>query len=188
MKIIITSFFLFTTVLLLAQSNSINPQLDSVFKKSGEVLVGKIIIDKDRDRFILEGRDTFTMELFAPQIKYFTYNDPEHRGEKTTYHAILNEFYFLEFGQKDPMQAWARYVYQPVENDGPKYYVVKKKYCFFKGKVPFFPKQESFKNDFLLLIDDCPKVSRKIANRDIKIEELVDYVIEYNNCNGKKKK
>ena len=162
--------------------------LDSVFTISKDTMVGRVFIDKDNDRFIFEGQDTFRMQLMPSQIKKFTYNLVEHNGEKITYIAILRDFYFLEFGEHSPMSGYARYTYRVVEDDGPKYHVITKKYCFFKGRVPFFPRQEAFKSDLLLLIDDCPKVAQKVQKRDIKIEEIAQYVIEYNNCNGKIKK
>jgi hypothetical protein len=188
MRIFFTSFIFFTLHYLQAQSAEFNGSLDSVFTTSGDILVGKVLIDKDNDRFIFESKDTFTLQLLPSQIKKFTYNLVEHNGEKITYISILHDFYFLEFGENDAMKGYARYNYRAVVDDGPKYYVVTKKYCFFKGRVPFFPRLESFKNDLLLLIDDCPKVARKVQNRDIKMEEIVQYVIEYNNCSGKIKK
>lgn len=188
MRIFFTSLILFALHCLQAQSTDFNGSLDSVFTTSGDILVGKVLIDKDNDRFIFESKDTFTLQLLPSRIKKFTYNLVEHNGEKITYISILNDFYFLEFGENDAMKGYARYTYRAVVDDGPKYHVVTKKYCFFKGRVPFFPRLESFKNDFLLLIDDCPKVARKVQNRDIKIEEIVQYVIEYNNCSGKIKK
>ena len=176
------------TQFVFAQKNTNSASIDTVFTKSGQKLIGQVSIDKDNDRFIFESKDTFTMELKPAHIKQFTYSLPEHNGEKIMYISILNDFYFLEFGQNAPMKGYVRYTYQAVVDDGPKYFVVKKKYCFFKGKVPFFPREESFKNDLLLLIDDCPKVVRKVQNREIKIEEIVNYVIEYNNCNGRIRK
>jgi hypothetical protein len=162
--------------------------LDSVFTASGDTLIGKVSIDKDNDRFIFESKDTFTIQLLPKTIKKFTYNLVEKNGEKVTYLGILHDFYFLEFGEHSPMSGYVRYTYRPVEDDGPKYHVVTKKYCYFKGKVPFFPRQESFKSDLLLLIDDCPKVVKTVQFRDIKIEEITKYVLDYNNCNGKIKK
>ena len=188
MKITFTTILLSLVQILFAQNINFNSELDSVYMVSGVTLVGKVSIDKDNDRFILEARDTFSFQLLPSEVKRFTYNLPERNGEKITYIAFLNDFYFLEFGENSAMRAYARYSYQAVLDDGPKYFIVKKKYCFFKGKVPFFPKIESFKNDMLILMDDCPKVSRKVQYRDIKLEEIVNYVIEYNNCSGRIKK
>jgi hypothetical protein len=188
MRYLVIPLLLCTVQSLFAQKDSFNIQLDTVFMTSGDTLVGKVAIDKEYDRFIFEARDTFTFQLLPTEVKRFTYNLPEHNGEKTTYINILNQFYFLEFGEKDAMQGYARYSYQAVEGDGPKYFVTKKKYFFFKGKAAFLPKKESFKADLLLLVDDCPKVVRKIQYRDIPIEDVVKYVIEYNNCGGRIKK
>lgn len=188
MRAFFTTFLLLAFQCLHAQTAEFNSTPDSVFTRSGEILVGKVSIDKDNDRFIFESKDTFTMQLMPSHIKKFTYNLVEHNGEKITYIAILHDFYFLEFGEHDAIRGYARYTYRPVVDDGPKYHVVTKKYCFFKGKAAFFPRLESFKNDLLILIDDCTKVVRKVQYRDIKMEEIVQYVIEYNNCNGKIKK
>lgn len=188
MRTVFTFLLLFTFHCLIAQKSAYNNLLDSVFTISGDTLVGNVSIDKDNDRFIFESRDTFTMQLLPSRIKKFTYTLVEHNGERIVYTSILNDFYFLEFGERDAMSGYARYTYRPVVDDGPKYHIVTKKYCFFKGRVPFFPKPESFKNDLLILIDDCPKVVRKIQHKDIKIEDIAQYVIEYNNCSGKIKK
>jgi hypothetical protein len=188
MRIIITTLLLCTFKCLFAQKDSFNIQLDTVFMTTGDTLLGKVAIDKDNDRFIFEARDTFTFQLLPNEVKKFTYNLPEHNGEKTTYISIVNHFYFLEFGQNAAIQGYARYSYSAVENDGPKYFVTTKKYFFFKGKAAFFPRPESFKNDLLILVDDCSKLVRKIQFRDIKIEDIATYILEYNNCNGRIRK
>ncbi len=188
MRIIITTVLIFAFQSLFAQKDSFNIQLDTVYMVTGDSLVGKVSIDKENDRFIFEARDTFTFQLLPKEVKRFTYSLPEHNGEKTTYISILHNFYFLEFGENDAMQGYARYSYQAVEDDGPKYFVTKKKYFFFKGKAAFLPREESFKNDLLILIDDCPKIARKVQYKDIKMEDIAAYVLEYNNCDGRKKK
>ena len=188
MKISLLTILTIFAHLISAQNKGYYSGLDTVFTRSGDTLTGKVSVDKDNNRFLFTSEQDSTRELFTANVKRFTYYIPENNGEIKVYIAIMHDFYFVEFGEKDPIRAYARYYYETVLDNGPKYHIVTKKYCFFKGRVPFFPKEASFKADMLLLMDDCPKVAQKIVDRDIKITEVVEYVLQYNNCNGKRRR
>ena len=87
-------------------------------------------------------------------------------------------------GQNDEITLYAKYSYNKITDDGPTYYTVKKKYCLYKNKIPYFPRPEALQADLLILTADCSKLVQKIKKEKIKIEDLTRLVTEYNHCSN----
>lgn len=180
MKSFLLSLFFLPFHCLFAQNDTLQTQKDSVFTISGDTLIGKITVDKDNNQYLFKD----SLVLLPTKIKGFIISPKQNDEEIHVYKAIFDEFYCLELGQNDEITLYAKYSYNKITDDGPTYYTVKKKYCLYKNKIPYFPRPEALQADLLILTADCSKLVQKIKKEKIKIEDLTRLVTEYNHCSN----
>lgn len=181
MKLFLLFLFLLPFHCLIAQNDTLQIQQDSVFTISKDTLVGKITVEKDKNQYIFND----SLVLLPTKIKRFTIFSKQNDEETQVYEAIFDEFYLLELGQNEAITLYAKYSYDKITDDGPTYYTVKKKYCLYKNKIPYFPRPEALKADLLILTADCSKLSKQIKQEKIRVEDLTRLIMEYNRCGGK---
>lgn len=181
MKFFLLFFLLLPFHCLIAQNDTLQIQQDSIFTISKDTLIGKITVDKDKNQYIFND----SLVLLPTKIKRFIIFPRQNDAEIQVYEAIFDEFYLLELGQNEAITVYAKYSYSKVTDDGPTYYTVKKKYCLYKNKIPYFPRPEALKADLLILTADCSKLSKQIKQEKIRVEDLTRLIMEYNRCGEK---
>jgi hypothetical protein len=159
---------------------------DSVFLKMGDVLIGKITIDKDKNAFLFSKDTVQNLELKASDILRLTILPKETDEERSDVFSIFNEFYFLESSPNVPIRVFANRTFKSVLNNGPKYYITQTKYCLFKNDIPYFMKNGRFKETLLFLVNDCKTVVQGFKNGKYNEDNFIEAVTQYNRCNNKK--
>ena len=169
---------------LFSQNTNTPTHRDTVITSNGDTLVGKIDINKDKNKYILKvhARETELDPLIVQS--FVIYPNDGHFGRQA-YYSIIGDFYLLQSGKNDPITLYAKSSYEVVEDDGPKYYIVKNKYCVFKNNTPYFPNKDIFKEVMVFLTNDCLLVHNKVRKGVYSIDDLPSVVLEYNQCHSR---
>ena len=115
MRFSIAVLLLISSHFLLAQNTNGSTNRDSVFTSVGDTLVGKITIDKDKNKYVLKVHATET-ELDPTIVQAFViYPNDGHYGRQA-YYSIIGEFYLLQSGKDDPITLYAKSIYEIVED------------------------------------------------------------------------
>ncbi len=184
MRFSIAVLLLISSQFLLAQNTNAPTNRDTVYTSGGDTLVGKITIDKNKNKYVLKVHATET-ELDPTIVQAFViYPNDGHYGRQA-YYSIIGEFYLLQSGKDDPITLYAKSIYEVVEDDGPKYFIVKNKYCVFKNNTPYFPDKNIFKEVMVYLTNDCLAVHNKVRKGVYTIDDIPSVVLEYNQCHGR---
>jgi hypothetical protein len=160
-------------------------KLDSIWLKTGDTLIGKITIDKDRN-VLLFSKDTIqNLELKASEVVKLIILPKKDDEERADVFSVFNEFYFLESRQDVPIRIFVNRTFKPILNNGPKYYLVQTKYCLFKNDIPYFMKNGRFKETLMFLVNDCKTVIDGFKNGKYNQDNFIEAVTQYNRCNDK---
>ena len=185
MRSLITFLLLLSFHLTFAQQTpKADTYRDTVFRSLGDTLIGKITIDKDANKYFFVSDTIAETELDPKTVLGFVVIPKDDETDKLYYSSIIGDFYLLETGANDIITMYAKPTFKAVENDGPKYYTVKKKYCLFKNKVIYFPDKNAFKDIMLFLTKDCFDINNKIKNNTLGLNDLPVIVTGYNHCNS----
>jgi hypothetical protein len=155
---------------------------DTLITIIGDTLSGLIRLDKDKNKFFFTGRSRFEQAISPYEIRTVITYLAEENYEKKVYYNVLNEFYLLQVENKMGLTLYANQTYSAQTNDGPRYYVVKNKYCIFKNGTPFFPIRDLFTEIMTYLTNDCFDLQLKIKAEIYKMEDIPTIVAEYNQC------
>lgn len=157
-------------------------QLDSVWLKTGEILTGQILFEKDSNAFIFS-QDTFQdVHLKASDVLKFVALPKKITDERLSVVSFANEFYFLESDSKATIQLYANRTFKPILDDGPKQYVVQSKYCLIKNGVPYLIKMGKSKDVLMGLMNDCKRVMDNFRTGKFTEDNIIEAVIQYNRC------
>ena len=178
MKNILTALLTFCSVAL-----GLGAQLpDSVFTKQGDTLVGTIRIDKDNNKFFFSNKAFDDWELKPDSIASFVAYPNAEADEQRQFSTVITDFYMLESGKNADITIYSRNAYQAVTNDGPKYYLVKKRYCLIKNNAPYFPDSGNFKEIMLFLTQDCFKIQEKFRLGEYNFSNYIEGILAFNRC------
>lgn len=184
MRFSIVVLLVISSQFLLAQNTNATTHRDTVFTSAGDTLVGKITIDKDKNKFVLKVHAT-EKELDPTIVESFViYPNDGHYGRQA-YSSIIGEFYLLQSAKNEPITLYSKSTYEAVENDGPKYFVVKNKYCLVKNGILYFPEKSIFKEVMVFLTNDCLAVHNKVRKGVYTIDDIPSIVLEYNQCHSR---
>lgn len=161
-------------------------QMDSVWLKTGDTLVGKITLDKEKNAFLFTKETVQNLELKASDLVRLTILPKETDEERSDVFSVFNEFYFLESSPNVPIRIFANRTFKSVLNNGPKYYITQTKYCLFKNDIPYFMKNGRFKETLLFLVNDCKTVVQGFKNGKYNQDNFIEAITQYNRCNDKK--
>ena len=184
MRFSITVLLLISSHFLFAQNTNVPTNRDTVYTSSGDTLVGKITIDKDKNKFILKVHATET-ELDPTIVESFVIFPNDGHYGRQAFSSILGEFYLLQSAKGEPITLYAKSTYEVVEDDGPKYFIVKNKYCLVKNGILYFPDKSIFKEVMVYLTNDCLAVHNKVRKGVYTIDDIPSVVLEYNQCHGR---
>ncbi len=168
---------LLTGHLLFAQNG-----LDTVFTLKGDTLLGKISLQKEKNKFFFANDTLKEVALNPTEIISFVWYGKENDYERKAFYSLLSSFYEMEFGKKDYIRVYSKTVYKTVEEYGSKYFTAKKEYCFFKNGSPYFYKPENHRQTIGYLIQDCPAIYNKFKAKYYKEEDVMSIIIDYNKC------
>ena len=71
-------------------------QMDSIWLKTGDTLVGFITLDKDKNAFLFSNDSLKQVELKAKEIVRFVSFPKNYQEERLDIFSVFNEFYFFE--------------------------------------------------------------------------------------------
>ena len=168
--------------LLPAQNN-----LDTVFTFKRDTLVGKIILNKEKNKFFM-ATDSNQFALNPLDISSFVTYNKDDDYERKEYNNLLGSFYVLELGKNDLITIYSKTTYKTTEEYGQKYFTAKKDYCFFKNDTPYFYRPENRKETLLFLVQDCPIVVLNLKNKKYQEDDPMSIILEYNKCGSILKK
>ncbi len=158
-------------------------QKDSVWLKSGDLLTGKIIVDKDNNTFFLAKDTANKVELKPDSIFCFIVFPKKYEEERVDVMSISNEFYFLETSPKATIKIFANRTFKAVLNDGPKHFIVQNKYCLMKNNVPYLlDKGGRTKETLMFLMNDCKRVMDDFKSGKFTKDNFIEAVTQYNRC------
>ena len=158
-------------------------QMDSIWLKTGDTLVGFITLDKDKNAFLFSNDSLKQVELKAKEIVRFVSFPKNYQEERLDIFSVFNEFYFLETQPNAPIRVFTNRTFKAVLNDGPKHYIAKIKYCLFKNDVPYFLNTGRSKEILLFLMNDCKKIMEGFKTRKYTLDNFIEAVTQYNRCN-----
>jgi hypothetical protein len=173
---------LFVLLFLMGQLIFAQKEMDTVFTLKGDTLLGKISLQKEKNKFFFTNDTLKETALNPTDITSFVWYGKENDYERKAFYSLLSSFYELEFGKKDYIKVYSKTVYKTVEEYGSKYFTAKKEYCFFKNGSPFFYKPENHRQIIGHLIQDCPAVYAKFKSKFYKEEDVMNIIIDYNKC------
>jgi phage antirepressor YoqD-like protein len=157
-------------------------QMDSIWLKTGQTLVGKITFDKDSNSFLFF-KDTFrNIQLMPNEVSKLIVFPKKNEDERLDVLSIENEFYFLESDSKATIKIFANRTFKPILDDGPKHYFVESKYCLFKDNTPYLLNNGKSKDTLLFLMNDCKKVMDNFRMGIYTEDNFIEAIIQYNRC------
>ena len=157
-------------------------QMDSIWLKTGQTLVGKITFDKDSNSFLFF-KDTFrNIQLMPTEVSKLIVFPKKNEDERLDVLSIENEFYFLESDSKATIKIFANRTFKPILDDGPKHYFVESKYCLFKDNTPYLLNNGKSKDTLLFLMNDCKKVMDNFRMGIYTEDNFIEAIIQYNRC------
>ncbi len=161
----------------------ITQQMDSIWLKTGDTLVGFINLDKDKNAFLFSNDSLKQVELKAKEIVRFVSFPKHYEEERFDIFSVFNEFYFLETQPNANIRVFTNRTFKTVLNDGPKHYIAKIKYCLFKNDVPYFLNGGRTREILLFLMNDCKKVMEGFKTHKYTLDNFIEAVTQYNRCN-----
>jgi hypothetical protein len=171
------------SVIIPSKNAAIAQQMDSIWLKTGDTLVGFINLDKDKNAFLFSNDSLKQVELKAKEIVRFVSFPKHEEEERMDIFSVFNEFYFLETHPNAPIRVFTNRTFKAVLNDGPKHYIAKTKYCLFKNDVPYFLSNGRTREVLLFLMNDCKKVMDGFKKRKYTLDNFIEAVTQYNRCN-----
>ncbi len=179
-----TSNKLSTDSLKLEKNNAfIAEQIDSIWLKTGDTLIGKITLDKDNNSFLFAKDTAAIIELNAEKVVKFVIKPKKYEDERVDVFSIFGEFYFLETNPNTSIKIYAHRTFKSVLNDGPKYFNVHNKYCLIKNDIPYFLNNSNDKEILLYLMNDCKRVMDGFKSKKYTKDNFIEAVTQYNRCN-----
>jgi hypothetical protein len=157
-------------------------QLDSIWLKSGEILTGKIALDKDKNALLFTRDTLINAELKAIDINKLVIFPKKYDEDRLDVVSLLDEFYFLETSPKAIIRVYANRTFKAVLNDGPKQFIVQNKYCLMKNNIPYFITNGRPKETLKFLMNDCKTVSEGFKSGKFNKDNFIEAVSQYNRC------
>jgi hypothetical protein len=158
-------------------------QMDSIWLKSGKILIGTILLNKDKNVFLFSKDTIQNSEIKADDITRLTIFPKKETDERADIFVIFNEFYFLESNPHVPIRVFAHKTFKAILDDGPKHYISQTKYCLFKNDVPYFINSGKTKETLLFLMNDCKAVIDGFKSGQYNKNNFIEAVTHYNRCN-----
>jgi hypothetical protein len=171
------------SVIILSKNAAIAQQMDSIWLKTGDTLVGFINLDKEKNAFLFTNDSLKQVELKAIEIVRFVSFPKNYEDERLDIFSVFNAFYFLETQPNAPIRVFTNRTYKTVLNDGPKHFIAKINYCLFKNDVPYFLNTGRSKEILLFLMNDCKKIMEGFKTRKYTLDNFIEAVTQYNRCN-----
>jgi hypothetical protein len=166
-----------------SKKSAITRQMDSVWLKTGDTLVGFIELDKEKNAFLFSKDTLKNSELSPNEILRFVAFPKTNEAERMDVFSIFDTFYFLETPPEASIRIFTNRIFKTVVDDGPKHYIAKTKYCLFKNDVPYFLNQGRSKEILLFLMNDCKKVMDGFKKREYTLDNFIEAITQYNRCN-----
>jgi hypothetical protein len=164
----------------------ISRKMDSIWFITGDTLVGTIAFDKDKNTFFFSKDTIHNLELKPTDISRFVIVPKKEAEESIEVVSVSNEFYVLESSPQAHIRIYSQRTYKAVLDDGPKYYVIQKKYCLFKNNLPYFIGGLRTKETLLSLVNDCKAVKDGFKNGKYNKNNFIEAITHYNRCNEQK--
>ncbi len=168
---------------IIPKKSVIAQQMDSIWLKTGDTLVGFIDLDKDKNVFLFSKDTLKNIELNTKEIVRFVSFPKTDGAERMDVFSIFDAFYFLETPPEATIRIFTNRVFKTVLNDGPKHHIAKTKYCLFKNDVPYFLNRGRSEEILLFLMNDCKKVMDGFKKRQYTLDNFIEAVTQYNRCN-----
>jgi hypothetical protein len=158
-------------------------QMDSVWLKSGDTLIGQIKLDKDKNALLFTKDTLIDVEMKPSDVLRMTVFPKNRDDERMDVFNIFNEYYFLETSPNALLKIYTNKTFKAIINDGPKHFIVQNKYCLFKNDTPYFLDNGRAKDVLIFLMNDCKRVKDAIKSGKYNKNNFIEAVMQYNRCN-----
>jgi hypothetical protein len=158
-------------------------QLDSIWLKTGDTLVGFIKLDKDKNVFLFSKDTLENIEVKSDEVIRLIAFPKKSDEDRLDVFSMFNDFYFLENPPDALIRIFASRKFKAVFDDGPKHFIVENKYCLFKNDTPYFISGNRAKETLTFLMNDCKAVMDGFKKGKYSKNNFIEAVAQYNRCN-----
>jgi hypothetical protein len=158
-------------------------QLDSIWLKTGDTLVGFIKLDKDKNVFLFSKDTLENIEVKSDEVIRLIAFPKNSDEDRLDVFSMFNDFYYLENPPDAIIRIFASRKFKAVLNDGPKHFIVENKYCLFKNDTPYFLNSGRTKDILTLLMNDCKVVMDGFKKGKYSKNNFIEAIAQYNRCN-----